>query len=208
MIYYPLMRMKEMGMTSVLIVTGRGHAGSFLELLGNGSEFGLSLSYEVQEEAGGIAQALALAENFIGDQEKFVVMLGDNIYEDDLKPAFDAFLASDEKAYVFLKEVERPSSYGVPKLENGQITEIIEKPADPPSQYAVTGCYMYTRDVFDFVKNLEPSARGELEISDVNDHYVKNGLMGHTVLDGFWGDCGESFEGMMDVANYVMKIGL
>lgn len=208
MIYYPLMRMKEMGMSSVLIVTGRGHAGSFLELLGNGSEFGLSLSYEVQEEAGGIAQALALAENFIGDQEKFVVMLGDNIYEDTLKPAFDAFLASDEKGHVFLKEVERPQSYGVPRFDGEKISEIIEKPTDPPSQYAVTGCYMYTREVFDFVKNLTPSARGELEISDVNDHYVKNGLMGHTVLDGFWGDCGESFEGMMEVSNYIMKKGL
>lgn len=200
--------MREMGITSVLIVTGRGHAGSFLELLGNGSEFGLSLSYEVQTEAGGIAQALALAENFIGNQEKFVVMLGDNIYENNLKDAFDAFLVSEEKGHVFLKEVVRPSSYGVPRFENGQIAEIIEKPSNPSSNYAVTGCYLYAREVFDFIKNLTPSARGELEISDVNDYYVKSGLMGYTVLDGFWGDCGESFEGMMDVSNYVMKTGL
>ena len=204
MIFYPIMKLKEMGVTSVLIVTGRGHAGNFLELLGSGGEFGMTITYEVQEEAGGIAQALSLAKDFVGDQ-KFIVILGDNIYEDSLRAAAEEFEAGDKKSHIFLKEVAKPQSYGVPRMENGKVTEIIEKPTDPPSSYAVTGCYLYTPHVFEIVEGLAPSARGELEISDVNDYYVQSGEMGHTILENFWGDCGESFDGMLSVSNYIQK---
>jgi len=204
MIYYPLLKMKEMGIQSVLIVSGRGHAGHFLELLGSGAEFGMNIAYEVQEEAGGIAQALSLAEDFVGDED-MIVILGDNIFEDDLTEAVKNFRESDMKAHVFLKEIDRPQSYGVPRFEADKVVEIIEKPENPPSDFAVTGAYLYRSDVFEYIRTLSPSARGELEISSVNDHYVKEGVMSHTVLDGFWGDCGESIEKMMDVANYVMQ---
>lgn len=204
MIYYPLQKMKEMGVDHVLLVSGRGHAGHFLELLGGGKEFGLRLAYEVQEEAGGIAQALSLAEGFIGD-ERFVVMLGDNIFEDNLEPAFAAFSSGTEDAHLFLSEVKRPQSYGVPRFEGSKIVEILEKPQTPPSSFAVTGCYLYSPGVFDLIRQLKPSARGELEISDVNDFYVKNGSLSHTVLNGYWGDCGESIDGLMDVARSIQN---
>jgi glucose-1-phosphate thymidylyltransferase len=202
MIYYPLEKLKQMGVDSVLLVSGRGHAGHFLELLGGGAEMGVKLFYEVQEEAGGIAQALALAEDFVGE-DKFVVMLGDNVFEDDLSGSAAAFEASGDEAHIFLKTVENPQSYGVPRFEGERIVEIQEKPKNPPSDYAVTGCYFYSAGVFEVIRQIKPSARGELEISDVNDHYVKAGKMGHTVLSKFWGDCGESIDGMMTVANYV-----
>ncbi len=202
MIYYPLQKMKEMGVESVLLVSGRGHAGHFLELLGGGNEFGLRLAYEVQEEAGGIAQALSLAEDFVGD-ERFVVILGDNIFQDDLAEAVKDFENSENEAHVFLKGVNHPQSYGVPRFEGERIVEILEKPQVPPSELAVTGCYLYTPAVFDLIRQLKPSARGELEITDVNDHYVKQGKMGHSLLKGCWGDCGESIEGLMEVARQV-----
>jgi len=172
--------------------------------LGSGSEFDMTITYEVQEEAGGIAQALHLAKDFVGDQN-FIVILGDNIYADNLKTAVDEFEASGKKSHVFLKEVDKPQSYGVPRMEDGKITEILEKPADPPSSYAVTGCYLYTPQVFEIIEGLAPSARGELEISDVNDYYVKHGEMSHSILEKFWGDCGESFDGMLTVSNYIQK---
>lgn len=198
------MTLKQMGINSILLVSGRGHAGHFLELLGSGNEFDINLTYEVQEEAGGIAQALSLAEDF-ADNERFVTILGDNVYLDDLSESVREFENSSNEAHIFLKEVENPSSYGVPRFENEQIVEVLEKPHDPPSNYAVTGCYLYSADVFDVIRNLKPSARGELEISDVNDHYVKKGLMGHTVLEDYWGDCGESIDGMMDVARVIQE---
>lgn len=204
MIYYPLQKMKEMGVDSVLLVSGRGHAGHFLELLGGGNEFGLKLAYEVQEEAGGIAQALSLAEDFVGD-ERFVVILGDNIFEDSLTEAARTFESSDKDAHLFLKEVEKPQSYGVPRFEGEQIVEIVEKPQTPPSNLAVTGAYFYTPAVFDLIRELKPSARGELEITDVNDHYVKNGKLSYSILKGFWGDCGESIDGLMEVAKQVQN---
>ncbi len=204
MIYYPLLKLKEMGVTSILLVSGRGHAGHFLELLGGGSEFGVNLAYEVQEEAGGIAQALALAKDFVGDQ-KFVVMLGDNVYEDNLAEAAAEFDGGTSEAHIFLKAMAHPESYGVPRFENEKIVEILEKPHLPPSPYAVTGCYMYTPGVFEVIKGIKASARGELEISSVNDAYVKTGKMSHTLLSGFWGDCGESIDGMMEVARFIQQ---
>lgn len=204
MIYYPLLKFKELGINSILLVSGKGHAGHFLELLGAGTEFGLNIAYEVQEEAGGIAQALSLAKDFVGDQ-RFAVMLGDNVYEDSLTEAVQNFDNSSDEAHIFLKGVSNPQSYGVPKLIDGKIVEILEKPNEPPSPYAVTGFYLYTPDVFDVIKTIQPSARGELEISHVNDHYVKKGTLSHTMLDGFWGDCGESIDHMMAVARYVQE---
>ncbi len=204
MIYYPLLKLKEMGIGSILLVSGRGHAGHFLELLGSGSEFGVNLSYEVQEEAGGIAQALSLARDFVGTQ-KFVVMLGDNVYEDNLTEAVRSFEAGPSEVHIFLKAMAHPESYGVPRFDGEKIVEILEKPKVPPSPYAVTGCYMYSPDVFEVIKGIQPSARGELEISSVNDHYVKKGSLTHTLLEGFWGDCGESIDGMMQVARFIQE---
>ena len=204
MIYFPIMKMKEMGIKSILIVSGKGHAGHFLELLGSGSELGVSLSYEVQEEAGGIAQALNLAADF-ACEDKFAVMLGDNVFEDNLNAAVEEFKNSDNGAHVFLTEVKNPKSYGVVKFEGDKIVEIQEKPSEPPSNFAVTGFYLYTPEVFNVIKTLKPSARGELEISDVNNYYVQKGKIGCTKLKGFWGDCGESFDSLMEVAKFIQQ---
>jgi glucose-1-phosphate thymidylyltransferase len=198
------MKMKEMGIKSILIVSGKGHAGHFLELLGSGSEFGVNISYEVQEEAGGIAQALNLAAEFAGG-DKFAVMLGDNVFEDNLNEALEAFKNSTNDAYIFLKEVKNPKSYGVVKFDGEKIVEIQEKPSEPASNFAVTGFYLYSPEVFNIIKTLKPSARGELEISDVNNYFVKNEKIGHTKLSGFWGDCGESFDSLIEVSKFIQQ---
>lgn len=202
MIYYPILKLKDAGVDSILLISGRGHAGHFLELLGSGSELGVKLAYEVQEEAGGIAQALQLAKEFVGDQ-KFVVMLGDNVFMDDLNEAFKAFEQDSNDIHLFLKELSQPESYGVPVFEGDKIVQILEKPKPAPSPYAVTGCYLYTPEVFDIINQIKPSNRGELEISDVNDYYVRNGKVSYTILQDFWGDCGESVDAMMQVSNYI-----
>ncbi len=199
--------MKEMGIESVLIVSGREHIGDFLKLLGSGVNFGLKINYEIQEKAGGIAQALSLAQDFVG-REKMAVILGDNIFEDDLSSALNSFNKSSKKAHIFLKEVDHPQSYGVPRFENERIIEIIEKPIKAPSNFAVTGCYFYTPDVFSYIRKLSPSDRGELEISDVNDYYVQSGEITYSILNKFWGDCGESLDQLMEVSKYVRKSGL
>lgn len=204
MIFHPLMKMKEMGIKSVLIVSGKGHAGHFLELLGSGAEFGLRLSYEVQEEAGGIAQALALAEDFCGN-EALAVMLADNIFEDNLKAAIEDFERSDSTAHVFLKEVSKPESYGVARFEGEKLSEIQEKPANPPSKFAVTGFYLYKPQVFSIIKTLKPSARGEMEVSDLNNRYLADSSLTFTKLKGFWGDCGESFDSLMEAAKFIQN---
>jgi glucose-1-phosphate thymidylyltransferase len=202
MIYYPLYSLKEAGITNVLIVSGKGHAGDFLELLGSGAQFGMKLSYEVQEEAGGIAQALGLAENFAGN-EKVVVILGDNIFENNISGAVKDFALQPKGAKVFLKEVKKPQSYGVAELDGSTIKSIIEKPENPKSNLAVTGIYMYDSRVFDITKNLAPSRRKELEITDVNNFYLEQGTLTHEIFDGFWGDCGESFESLHEASTLV-----
>ncbi|MCX6734896.1 MAG: sugar phosphate nucleotidyltransferase [Candidatus Peregrinibacteria bacterium] len=204
MIYYPLFAMKEAGITNIMIVSGIGHAGSFLELLGSGAQFGLKISYEVQEKAGGIAQALSLAEDF-SNNEKIVVILGDNIFEDNLVEAVKDFKALPRGAKVLLKSVHNPKSYGVAELEDGKITKIVEKPKDPQSDLAVVGCYMYDPQVFDVIKGLKPSGRNELEITDVNNFYLEQGTLKHEVLKGFWGDCGESFDSLMESGKLIQK---
>lgn len=204
MIYYPLERLREAGIEDVLIVSGKGHAGQFLELLRSGKEFGLRLSYAVQEEPGGIAQALSLAEDF-ADGGKLLVILGDNIFEDSLKEAVLKFEQS-EGAAIFLKEVKDPTPYGVPEMKDGKIMRIIEKPKQPPSNYAVLGIYLYDNRVFDVIRELKPSRRGELEITDVNNQYLAEGRLGHHILEGWWGDGGESFDSLLEAAELASKL--
>lgn len=203
MIYYPLFAMKDAGITNVMIVSGTGHAGDFLELLGSGSRFGMKISYEVQETAGGIAQALGLTEDFV-NREKVVVILGDNIFQDSIREDVEEFKSLSEGAKVFLKEVDTPEAYGVAELhENGGLKRIVEKPVKPLSNLAVTGCYMYDSQVFDVIKTLKPSARNELEITDVNNFYLEQETLKYKVFEGFWGDCGESFDSLMHAADLV-----
>ncbi|MFH1284586.1 MAG: sugar phosphate nucleotidyltransferase [Candidatus Peregrinibacteria bacterium] len=202
MIYYPLLSLKQSGITTVLIVSGKGHAGDFLELLGSGAGFGMKISYEVQEEAGGIAQALGLAETFAAG-EKITVILGDNIIGDDISGAVKSFEAQENGARIFLKSVKNPQSYGVAEVKDGEILSIVEKPQSPPSDLAVVGCYMYDSRVFDIIRELKPSSRNELEITDVNNYYLKAGNLKYDILKGFWGDCGESFDSLMEAAEMV-----
>ena len=204
MIYYPLFAMKEAGITNIMIISGVGHAGSFLELLGSGAQFGLNISYEVQEQAGGIAQALSLAEDF-ANKEKIMVILGDNIFEDDLTGVVKDFGEQPQGAKVLLKSVANPKSYGVAEIQDGKINRIIEKPQNPPSDLAVVGCYMYDQQVFEIIRGLKPSRRNELEITDVNNFYLSQGTLEHEVLKGFWGDCGESFDSLMDSGRLIQK---
>lgn len=204
MIYYPLFAMKEAGITNIMIVSGIGHAGSFLELLGSGAQFGLKISYEVQEKAGGIAQALSLTEDF-ANNEKIVVILGDNIFEDSLVEAVKDFRTQPRGAKVLLKSVPNPKSYGVAEFQDDKITKIIEKPQNPPSDLAVVGCYMYDPQVFDVIKGLTPSGRNELEITDVNNFYLEQGTLKHEILNGFWGDCGESFDSLMESGRLIQN---
>lgn len=207
MIYYPLMALRNAGIDSVMIVSGKGHAGDFLELLGSGSQFGMKISYEVQEEAGGIAQALGLTEDF-ANNEKVVVILGDNILEDDITDTVNQFKVQPRGARIFLKEVENPTAYGVAEVVDGAVTRIVEKPKDPQSNLAVVGVYMYDPQVYDVIRNLNPSQRNELEITDVNNYYLEQGSLKYDVLKGFWGDCGESFDTLVEASRLVQSSGL
>jgi len=198
------MTLRDAGITNLLIVSGKGHAGHFLELLGSGKNLGVRLSYEVQEEPGGIAQALGLAEDF-ADGEKVVVMLGDNILEDSIADATRDFEAQAKGGKIFLKEVANPKSFGVAEVQGDRIVLIVEKPSEPKSRLAVVGVYMYDGGVFDVVKTLKPSARGELEITDVNNYYVQKGTMTFSILKGWWGDGGESFDSLLAAAKLVSE---
>jgi glucose-1-phosphate thymidylyltransferase len=189
MIYYPLETLVRAGLKEILIVSGPEHAGHFLHLLGSGKEWGVRLSYELQDEPGGIAQALGLAEDF-ADNGPLAAILGDNIYEDDLSPSIKSFAVSAEGAHVFLKEVADPERFGVAEIAGQSITRIVEKPSSPNSKLAVTGCYLYDAAVFSIIKKIKPSSRGELEITDVNNAYVQAGKMSFTKLSGDWTDAG------------------
>jgi glucose-1-phosphate thymidylyltransferase len=195
MIYYPIERLTGAGIEEILIVTGTEHMGDVVGLLGSGREFGCRFTYKVQDEAGGIAQALGLAENFVGSA-RMCVILGDNVFEDSLASAAESYRALPEgQAQVFLKEVPDPQRFGVAELVDGRIAGIVEKPAEPKSNLAVTGIYMYGSEVFDIVRTLRPSGRGELEISDVNQHYVEQGRMHFSMFQGWWTDAG-TFESL------------
>lgn len=190
MIYYPIKTLLNAGINEILIVTGGEHAGDFLKLLGNGKHLGIKeLHYTYQEGEGGIADALRLSEDF-ADGEKVVVVLGDNVIENNIRRAVADYFTQETGAKILLKQVEDPQRFGVVRIENNKITEIIEKPQNPPSNLAVTGLYMYDNDVFDIIKALKPSGRGELEITDVNNHYLKRGDLTFDHLDGWWTDAG------------------
>jgi len=206
MIYYPIKTLVNAGIDEILIVTGGNSAGDFLRLMGNGKDFGLKhLNYTYQEGEGGIAAALGLAEYF-ADNEKIVVVLGDNIIEYNIRKAIDAFKAQKEGARIMLKEVSDPRRFGVPVFEGNRIVRIDEKPSVPASSYAVIGIYMYDRKVFDFIRTLKPSHRGELEITDVNNFYINEGKMEWDVLEGWWTDAG-TFDSLQYAGNMVAKTG-
>lgn len=204
MIYYPIATLVRAGIKDIMIVTGGNSAGDFLRLLGNGREFGLKdIYYTYQEGEGGIADALKLCEHF-AEGQRVVVILGDNIIQDDIGPYVRKFAEQDSGARILLKEVSDPERFGCPELDGGRIVRIEEKPISPKSSYAVTGIYMYDRRVFDFCQRLKPSARGELEITDVNNAYIKEGDLYYDVLDGWWTDAG-TFESLYRANELVAK---
>lgn len=201
MIYYPLQTMIDAGIREILIVSGPGHAGHFLNLLGSGKEFGVRLTYEIQDEAGGIAQALSLAEHF-SDSESVLVILGDNVFVDNfMKPVSDF----KKGAHIFLKQVPDASRFGVAELKGENVIGIEEKPKSPKSNLAVTGLYMYDSRVFEHIKSLKPSKRGELEITDVNNRYISANDMRYSVVDGFWSDAG-TFESLLRASNMLRDL--
>lgn len=195
MIYYPIETLVDAGIEEILIVTGGSSAGDFLRLLGNGREFGLRhIHYTYQEGEGGIAEALGLAEHF-ADQDPVVVILGDNIIEGSIRKSVSDFEKQDGGAKILLKKVDDPERFGVAELKDGLVVRIEEKPKKPRSRYAVTGIYMYDSTVFDIIKHLVPSDRGELEITDVNNAYIQKQSMTFDILEGWWTDAG-TFESL------------
>ncbi|MFH2011535.1 MAG: sugar phosphate nucleotidyltransferase [Pseudomonadota bacterium] len=206
MIYYPIQTLVNAGIDNILVVTGGNNAGDFLKLLGNGKEFGLRhINYTYQEGEGGIAAALILAE-FFADDDNICVILGDNIIEKNIINAVKTFKKQKDGAKILIKEVPDPERFGVPEIYNDKIIGIEEKSKKPKSKYAVTGIYMYDRTVFDIIKTLKPSDRGELEITDVNNTYVERDKMTHEILDGWWTDAG-TFESLLNASKLVAKTG-
>jgi len=202
MIYYPIQTLVDAGIRDILIVTGGRNAGDFLRLLGNGKEFGLThLNYTYQEGEGGIADALSLAEHF-ADNHKLCVILGDNLIEGTIRPAVEEFMRQPEGARILLKEVSDAQRFGVAEIAGDRIVGIEEKPQHPKSNYAVTGIYMYDGTVFDKIRTLVPSGRGELEITDVNNAYIAEGAMTFSFLEGWWTDAG-TFDSLLRANNLV-----
>ena len=211
MIAYAVEALVKSGIDEVMVVTGGTHAGEFLRLLSNGEEHGVArLSYAYQERPGGIAEALGLAERFVGD-DCVLVMLADNIFGRTIRETVRAFGEQKEGARLVLAPVAEPEHLrhlGVPELApDGRVVHIVEKPDEPPSHYCVTGVYCYDPTVFSVIGRLEPSGRGELEITDVNNHYVAEGVRSYDVLDGFWGDAGESIDAYYTVNDFVREHG-
>jgi glucose-1-phosphate thymidylyltransferase len=206
MIFYPIQALVNAGITDMMIVTGGPSAGDFLRLLGNGKDFGLKhLNYTYQEGEGGIADALRLTEHF-ADRQKVCVVLGDNIIETNFRAARRRFEHQERGAHILLKEVPDPERFGVPAFEGDRIIRIEEKPQEPKSRYAVTGIYMYDATVFDKIRKLKPSGRGELEITDVNNQYLAECTLTYSVLDGWWTDAG-TFDSLHRAANLVVRGG-
>ncbi|MFC5528986.1 sugar phosphate nucleotidyltransferase [Cohnella yongneupensis] len=189
MIFHGIAKLKEAGIQDILIVTGKDHMGDVVNLLGSGREMGLSFTYKVQDEAGGIAQALGMAEHFVGN-DSMVVILGDNVFADSIAGYVDNFRWQGNGAKILIQEVPDPKRYGVPELDGNRIISIEEKPQEPKSTYAVTGIYMYDAAVFNIIRTLKPSGRGELEITDVNNAYIESGSLTYDVLNGWWTDAG------------------
>ncbi|GBR73058.1 glucose-1-phosphate thymidylyltransferase [Candidatus Termititenax aidoneus] len=189
MIYYPIERLLQAGIKEILIVTGTEHVGAVVNLLGSGKDFNCRFTYKVQDEAGGIAQALGLAENFAGG-DAVTVILGDNIFQDDLTPYLQEYAGQGGGAKLLLKEVTDPQRFGVAEIQDGLIVGIEEKPKRPKSNNAVTGIYIYDAQVFDYIRTLKPSGRGELEITDVNNKYIAGRKCTYNIFQGFWTDAG------------------
>lgn len=195
MIYHPIFKMKNAGIREILIVTGKDHMGDVVNLLGSGYDFGMEFTYRVQDQPGGIAQALGLAEQFVGD-DLCTVILGDNIFDDKITDSVKDFIAQGKGAKILLKQVEDPQRYGVAELQGSNILSIEEKPQAPKSNFCVTGIYMYDSRVFNIIKTLKPSGRGELEITDVNNAYIAEGTLTYGILSGWWTDAG-TFESLL-----------
>jgi len=207
MVYFALEQLIGCGIEEIMVVTGGNDAGEFLRLLGSGSAFGLRhLDYAYQERPGGIAEALGLCEHFVGS-DTAVVQLADNIFERSVAPIVDRFRSRPHGACVVLAEVDDPRPYGVAVMDGRRLVRIVEKPADPPSRLAVTGLYLYDQRVFEIVRSLRPSARGELEITDVNNAYLDRGALRHEVIEGYWADCGESIESLYRAGSLVARHG-
>jgi glucose-1-phosphate thymidylyltransferase len=207
MIYYPIQALVTAGVTEIMVVVGGNHAGEFIRLLGNGEDFGLrGISYAYQKDEGGIAQALGLAEHFAGGN-KICVHLGDNIYEYALTPYVTAFNRQERGARVLLKEVDNPQEYGVATMRGNKVVDIVEKPEKPASNLAVTGVYFYDGNVFNVIKTLKPSGRGELEITDVNNHYARAGTLSSDIVPGGWWDAGVDVESLYVVSTFVRENG-
>jgi glucose-1-phosphate thymidylyltransferase len=211
MISYAVEALVKAGISEIMIVTGGTHAGEFLRLLSNGEEHGVDrLCYAYQERPGGIAEALGLAERFV-DDDPVLVMLADNIFGKTIRPTVKAFVNDAKGARIMLAEIADPEHLrhlGVPELDaNGVVTRIVEKPDVPPSSYCVTGVYCYDPSVFSVIANLERSSRGELEITDVNNHFISQGSMSYDIVEGFWGDAGESIDAYYLVNDHVRVAG-
>jgi glucose-1-phosphate thymidylyltransferase len=211
MVTYAIEALVTSGVTDMMLVSGGTHAGEFFRLLGNGHEYGIDrLFYAYQEKTGGIAEALSLAERFV-ERDRVLVMLADNIVEYSFGYAVEAFVQQREGARILLSRVAEPRHLrhlGVPEMDgNGRVVRIVEKPSHPPSHYAVTGIYFYDHSVWDVLPELNPSARGELEITDVNNWYVSRGAMEYDLLEGFWGDAGESIDAYYTVNDFVRQHG-
>jgi glucose-1-phosphate thymidylyltransferase len=203
MIFYPVEKLRDAGISEILIVTGLEHMGAIVNLLGSGKDFGCQFTYRVQDEAGGIAQALGLATQFSRD-DKMCVILGDNIFEDSIRPFVEEFSSSKIKAKILLRKVTDAGRFGVAEVEGKKIISIEEKPKNPKSDYAVTGIYFYSPDVFEIIKTLKFSGRGELEITDVNNEYIRRGEMSFNVLDNWWSDAG-TFDSLAHASTLVRK---
>lgn len=200
MILYPLQKLLEADIKEILIVSGPEHSGHFLRLLGSGRDFNAKFTYELQDQAGGIAQALSLAEDF-ADKNNVAVILGDNIFETSFKEDISGF---KDGAKIFLKEIEGPQRFGVAEIKGNKVINIEEKPKNPKTNYAVTGFYLYDSEVFDIIKQLKPSGRGELEITDVNNYYITKGKMKFSIVKGFWSDAG-TFDSLFKASKLIME---
>lgn len=203
MIYYSIEKLINAGIKDILLVTGIEHMGSVVELLGSGKDFECRFTYKVQDEAGGIAQALGLAENFAGGSS-VAVLLGDNLFEDSLKSYVEKYRSQGKGSHIILKPVHDPERFGVAEVEGNKVVDVVEKPDDPKSDLAVTGIYFYDDEVFDIIKTLKPSGRGELEITDVNNEYIRRGTMGWSKMEGWWSDAG-TFDSLTHVQQLIQE---
>ena len=203
MIFNPVRKLIEAGVRNILVVTSTEQLGSIINLLGSGKEFGCNFTYKVQDKALGIAHALSIAEDFSGN-EKIVVILGDNITTGSIRPFVEKFAQQEKGALVLLKKVDDPARYGIAVIDEQHIVEIEEKPHSPKSDFAVTGYYMYDATVFDIIRSMKPSARGEYEITSVNNEYIKKGKLAYEILDGEWTDAG-TFESLLHASRLLMQ---